>query len=65
VTTFVQRTLPTPVPAGAPLFPGLSRLARSVVDAGAYVMQAIDFAHAMESARTPAARQAVLDRFAV
>jgi hypothetical protein len=65
VTTFIQRTLPTPTPAGGPLFAGLFRFARSVADAGAYVLRAIDFAHAMEAARTPAARQAVLDRFPV
>jgi hypothetical protein len=62
VTTFIQRTLPVPATTGG--FPGLSGFTRSLTDAAAVLVTSFDFARAMRSASTPAARQAVLDRFA-
>jgi hypothetical protein len=62
VTTFIQRTLPVPATTGTS--PGLARFTQSVTDAAAVLVESFDFARAMRSAQTPAARQAVLDRFA-
>ncbi len=63
VTTFIQNTLPVPATSGTPLFPGLSRFTRSLADTALVLAESFDFARAMQSAKTPAARRAVLDRF--
>lgn len=62
MTTFAQRTVPVPAPSDS-ASPGLSRVARSLTDAAAVLVQSLSFARAMQAAHTPAARRAVLDRF--
>ena len=63
VTTFVQRTLSLPTSAGAPAPAGLKRFAGSVADTAAILGNSFAFAKAIQSADTPAARKAVLNRF--
>ena len=61
MTTFVQRPVSAATPVGTA---GLSRIVRSVTDAAAVLANSFSFAREMQSAHTPAARRAVLDRFA-
>ena len=63
MTTFVQRTVPVAAPVGNRLS-GLSRIGRSLADTAAVLAESFLFARSMQSAHTPAARRAVLDRFA-
>jgi hypothetical protein len=60
VTTLAQYRTSVPT---APALTGLRRTGRSVVDLLAALVNSFDFARDMQSARTPAARKAVLDRY--
>jgi len=65
VTTFAgQRVYPRPLARGASLGPAMQRLLRSLNSLGVIMADSAQAARSLESAHTPAARSAVLDRFA-
>ncbi len=65
VTTFAgQRVSRRPITRGASLGPAMQRLLRSLNSLGVIMADSAQAARSLESAHTPAARSAVLDRFA-